>query len=120
MFMQAYTMAAQAQQYFPLSSLFRMLNVEGKDRLLPVIEANEEKQDILTQLQQQNEDMSQQMAQLQKENQNLRRVTASLADSLSGTGVTTDKAASPEEQITGEDMAQLGREELEMMPEEAD
>lgn len=120
MFMQAYTMAAQAQQYFPLSSLFRMLNVEGKDRLLPVIEANEEKQDMLMQLQQQNEEMSMQMEQLQKENQNLRRVTASLSDSLSSVGdITQGKESSPSEQVMGSDLANLSREEIAMMPEEA-
>ena len=42
MYMQAYTMAAQAQQFFPLSSLFEMLNIDGKDRLLPVIRQNEQ------------------------------------------------------------------------------
>jgi hypothetical protein len=40
MFMEAYTMSAQAQQFFPLSALFRILNLDGKDKILPVIEAN--------------------------------------------------------------------------------
>ena len=83
MFMQAYTMAAQAQQYFPLSALFRILNVEGKDRLLPVIEANEEKQNIIMQLQQQVEQMGQQMQQLQQENENLRSTANDMMGTLS-------------------------------------
>lgn len=61
LYMQAYTMAAQAQQYFPLSSLFRLLNIDGKDRLLPVIEANEKQMEQMQQMQQQIEEMSKQM-----------------------------------------------------------
>lgn len=82
-FMQAYTMAAQAQQYFPLSTLFRILNIPGKDRLLPIIEENEQKQDLMTQLQQQNEQLQQQMEQMQKENQNLRTVSSRMNQALS-------------------------------------
>ena len=80
MFLQAYTMAAQAQQYFPLSTLFRVMNIEGKDRLLPIIEANEAKQDMMMQLQQQNEEMTAQLEQLQAENENLRNVTNQMRD----------------------------------------
>lgn len=82
-FMQAYTMAAQAQQYFPLSTLFRILNIPGKDRLLPVIEENEQRQDMMAQLQQQNEQLQQQMEQMQKENQNLRTVSSRMNQALS-------------------------------------
>ena len=82
-FMNAYTMAAQAQQYFPLSSLFRILNIEGKDRLLPIIEANEQKQDMMRQLQAQNDQLMSQNEQLQKENQNLRGVTNRMNSALS-------------------------------------
>ena len=84
MFMQAYTMAAQAQQYFPLSSLFQILNVEGKDRIMPILQANEEKQDMIMQLQQQIEQMGGQLEQLQKENQNLRSVSSRMTNALSG------------------------------------
>ena len=87
MFLQAYTMAAQAQQFFPLSTLFRMLNVEGKDRLIPIIEQNENTQQMIQSLQSQNEEMAMQMEQMAKENENLKRVTASYADSLSSIGM---------------------------------
>lgn len=98
-FMQAYTMAAQAKQYFPLVSLFRMLNIPGKDRLLPILEENEKKQDIMTQLQQQNEQLMQQMEQMQKENQNLRSVSSRMNQALSsmsanGRSMLPDKMAS--------------------------
>lgn len=84
MFLQAYTMAAQAQQFFPLSALFRMLNVEGKDRILPILEANEAQQDMMTQLQSQNEQMAAQMEQMGKENENLKRVTQAFSNSIRG------------------------------------
>lgn len=115
MFLQAYTMAAQAQQYFPLSALFRILNIEGKDRLLPIIEENEEKQNVITQMQQQMEQMSQQMAQMQQENENLRTAANDLSSALSG-----------ESMIPGEDVttdansmdAFLAAENTEEMPDE--
>lgn len=114
MFLQAYTMAAQAQQYFPLSALFRIMNIEGKDRLLPIIEANEQKQDMMMQLQQQNEEMAAQMEQLQAENQNLRNATSQMADTLQNIGggmmnAPGETAASPEETITPEGMANATR-----------
>ena len=37
MFIQAYTMAAQAGQDFPLTLLFELLNVDGKDKIMPVL-----------------------------------------------------------------------------------
>lgn len=37
LFMQAYQMAAQAGQAFPLSVLFELLSVDGKERILPVL-----------------------------------------------------------------------------------
>lgn len=123
MFLQAYTMAAQAQQYFPLSALFRIMNIEGKDRLLPIIEANEEKQDMMMQLQQQNEEMAAQMEQLQAENQNLRNATSQMADTLQNIGggmmnAPGETAASPEETITPEGMANATRDMISQTPDE--
>ena len=82
MFMEAYTMAAQAQQFFPLSALFNILNLDGKDRILPVIEANETYQQQMQQLQMQLEQMGQQMQQLNEENINLKRSSSEMADTL--------------------------------------
>ena len=86
MFMEAYTMAAQAQQNFPLSSLFEILNLDGKDKILPVIRQNEHYQEQMQQMQMQLEQMGQQMAGMQKENENLRMVSNQLTDTLSSVG----------------------------------
>jgi len=82
MFMEAYTMSAQAQQFFPLSSLFQILNLDGKDKILPVIRENEHYQEQMQQLQQQVAQMSQQMEQMQAENQNLRQATNNMTNAL--------------------------------------
>jgi hypothetical protein len=82
MFMEAYTMSAQAQQFFPLSALFKILNLDGKDRILPVIQANETYQEQMQALQQQVEQMGQQMEQMQAENQNLRNTTSQMSNAL--------------------------------------
>jgi hypothetical protein len=82
MFLEAYTMAAQAQQFFPLSALFQILNLDGKDRILPVIQANERYQEQMQAMQQQLEQMGQQMQQMQAENQNLRRTATNATNAL--------------------------------------
>jgi hypothetical protein len=81
-YMQAYTMAAQAQQYFPLSALFRIMNIEGKDRLLPVIEQNEMQQQQMQQMAQQNEELQAQVQQLGQDNENLRNMQTRMAGAL--------------------------------------
>ena len=86
MFMEAYTMSAQAQQFFPLSALFQILNLDGKDKILPVIQANETYQEQMQQLQQQVEQMGQQMEQMQQENQNLRKTATQMTNALSSIG----------------------------------
>lgn len=73
MLMQAYTMAAQAQQSFPLSALFSMLNIEGKDRILPALQAAEAQQQQMQQMAQQIEQMGAQLQQAQAENASLRQ-----------------------------------------------
>ena len=86
MYMQAYTMAAQAQQYFPLSALFRLMNIDGKDRLLPIIEANEQHMQQMQTMQAQMEQMQAQMEQLQTENSNLKTVSAQATNALANIG----------------------------------
>ena len=41
LFLQAYRLSAEAGQYFPLSALFEILHVDGKDRILPLLKENE-------------------------------------------------------------------------------
>lgn len=99
MYMQAYTMSAQAQQHFPLSTLFRLMNIEGKDRLLPAIEANENYQEQMAQLQQQIAEMQEQLAQSQQENEGLKRGYQEMTNSLANIRATTGAGqASPENQ----------------------
>lgn len=86
MLMQAYTMAAQAQQNFPLSALFRLMNIEGKDRLLPVIEASENQMAQMQQMAQQIEQMQGQLEQMQKENSNLRDTATRATNALANVG----------------------------------
>lgn len=73
MLMQAYTMAAQAQQSFPLSALFSMLNIEGKDKILPALQAAEAQQQQMQQMAQQIEQMGAQLQQAQAENASLKQ-----------------------------------------------
>ena len=96
MFMEAYTMSAQAQQFFPLSALFEILNLDGKDRILPVIQANENYQQQMQQLQQQVQQMGQQMEQLQEENSNLKKSTMQLSNTLSTVNARRGGAQQPQ------------------------
>ena len=82
MFMEAYTMSAQAQQFFPLSALFNILNLDGKDKILPVIQENEHYQEQMQAMQQQLEQMQMQMQQMGEENQNLKQATMQMSNSL--------------------------------------
>ena len=92
-YMQAYTMAAQAQQYFPLSALFRIMNIEGKDRLLPVIEANEQQMQQMQQLAQENEQLRAQVEQLGADNDSLRNSQIEMANALQGSLPNPDQIA---------------------------
>ena len=94
MFMEAYTMSAQAQQFFPLSALFEILNLDGKDKILPVIRENETYQQQMQQMQQQVEQMGQQIQQLQAENQNIRKTATTVTNALSSVGNRQGGAAS--------------------------
>ena len=98
MFMEAYTMSAQAQQFFPLSSLFSMLNLDGKDEILPVILKNEHYQEQMQQLQQQNEQQLQQMEQMAKENENLKQAVTEMSNSIA-----TMSARTGGQQIPGQE-----------------
>ena len=124
MYMQAYTMAAQAQQYFPLSALFRIMNVEGKDRLLPVIEANEQQQEMMQQLQAQNQQMAEQLAQMQQENDSLKQTTMRLSNSLAGgfspQAAGTKAAEAGGGPLTNAAMVNQARQSMAAMPEMAE
>ena len=62
LYIQAYTMAAQAGQVFPLTALFQLLNVEGKERVLPVLQAVDAQTQMVQQMAQENQMLKQQVA----------------------------------------------------------
>jgi len=64
LYIQAYTMAAQAGQVFPLTALFQLLNVDGKERILPVLEQVEATTAQMQQMAQENEQLRSQVQQL--------------------------------------------------------
>lgn len=65
LFMQAYSMAAQAGAPFPLSVLFRLLHVDGKERILPEIQAVEQYQQQMQELMAQNQQLLAQNQEMQ-------------------------------------------------------
>lgn len=71
LFMQAYSMSAQAGQVFPLTVLFELLQVDGKDRILPVLRMTD-------QLTQQMQQMAAQIEQLTVQNQQMAEAAANL------------------------------------------
>jgi TolA-binding protein len=107
MFMEAYTMSAQAQQFFPLSALFNILNLDGKDKILPVIQENEHYQEQMQQLQQQVEQMGMQMQQMAEENNNLKKTATQLSNTLST--VSARRGGGPQQpQLPPEKMGEAG------------
>lgn len=77
LFIQAYTMSAQAGNNFPLSLLFELLNVDGKERILPRLRELDQQREMMQQMQMQ-------MQQLQEENANLHTSLDSYANALAG------------------------------------
>lgn len=64
-----YKMSAEAGNQFPLSALMRVLNIDGKDRILPIVDAIEQQTAMMQQLAQENEQLKQ-VAQQQQESIN--------------------------------------------------
>jgi FtsZ-binding cell division protein ZapB len=80
--MQAYSMAAQAGTPFPLSVLFKLMHVDGKERILPEIQQFEMLQKQMQELAAQNEQLTQQNAELQQGLQNLQAANSELVESM--------------------------------------
>ena len=79
LFMQAYSMSAQAGQIFPLSALFEILHVDGKERILPLLKTYENYTQQMQQLAQQNEQLMAQNQQQDQEIMNLEKINAKYA-----------------------------------------
>jgi hypothetical protein len=86
MFIDMYTMAAQAQQFFPVKALLQLLNVDGKDRALPILEEMDKTEEQLKQLSAQNKQLAEQMMQMQKENDSLRQMQTQSTNALASMG----------------------------------
>jgi regulator of replication initiation timing len=82
MFMEAYQMAAQTPFPIRFSSLLRILNLDGKDRIQPVIEADEHYQEQMQALQQQLAQIQEQMQGMAEENQSLRQKITDTTNTL--------------------------------------
>ena len=79
-------MSAQAGQYFPLSVLFELLHVDGKERILPVLRQNETTQQQMQQMAQQLEQQQAQMQQMAQGMANLQEINEKLMSSQSQRG----------------------------------
>lgn len=99
LFMQAYSMSAQAGQVFPLYALFELMHVDGKERILPVLKQNDAVQQQMQQLQQINEQLTAQVEQLNAEKQNLVAANDEMAATLAETQPAQDVSTSGLEQL---------------------
>lgn len=75
---QAYNMSAQSGQYFPLSTLFELLYVDGKDRIIPVLRQNEAYMQQMQQMQAQVEQQASQIQQMAQGMANLYEINEQL------------------------------------------
>ena len=92
--LEAYKMSAEAQQNFPLYTLFEMLNLDGKDKILPAIKEAETTTAIMQQLAQQNQMLMEQVQQQAADINNLRAtVNEQAKQALSRPASSADKAA---------------------------
>jgi len=91
LFMQAYSMSAQAGQSFPLSVLFELLQVDGKERILPVLRENEAVQRQLETLAQQTEQLTAQNQELAAQISGLEEINGAYAAQMQAAGERTRK-----------------------------
>lgn len=105
LFMQAYSMSAQAGQIFPLSALFEILQVDGKEKILPVLRNIENYTQQMQQLQQQVQQLGQQNQQLTANMQQLQNLNTKYSQQLGGQkqtdeeGVPGNGITNPEQQM---------------------
>lgn len=86
-FIDAYKMSVESQKPMPLSTLFRILNVDGKDKLLPIIDAAENYNETLQMVVQQNEQLNQTVQDQQKSIDALKRSVVSMSGAKSTQGL---------------------------------
>lgn len=109
LFMQAYSMSAQAGQNFPLSVLFELLHVDGKERILPVLKQNDAMLAQMQQMQQENQMLAQQNQELNASVANLQQLSQRYADSMrGGAGGMYPSAGATDDALPGMDTAPEG------------
>ena len=67
LFLQAYRMSAEAGQVFPLSALFELLHVDGKERILPLLKQYDEVQKQLDSMKAENEQVQNQNGEMERD-----------------------------------------------------
>lgn len=83
--MQAFTMSAQSGQNFPLSALFELLQVDGKERIVPLLYENETYHQQMQQMQQQTQQMQQQIVEMQATIDGLQKLNQQYAEGMQST-----------------------------------
>ena len=89
LYIQAYTMAAQAGQMFPLKVLFELLVVDGKDRIMPILEEVDQTTQLIQSLQQQ-------VQALQESNDNMKGTLMEYNKRMLGAAQQPSPAAPPQ------------------------
>lgn len=93
LYIQAYTMAAQSGAFFPLTTLFELLMVDGKDRIMPILRENDQTQQLIQGLQQQVEQLSQAMEGQNQQMNQLRMLNGKYSQALARSGAEVPDAA---------------------------
>lgn len=97
LFIDVYKMSAEAGQSFPLSALFSIMNIEGKDKILPIIQSVEQTTQIMQQLSEQNQMLQQQVAEQQESINGLKDTLIKQAQNT----VSTSSSKNPEAYTAG-------------------
>ena len=120
LYMQAYGMATQAGVPFPLSKLFEMMNVDGKDKIMPILRESDMMTKKLEELAAQNEQLSMTLANMQKTNDKYAQLLGGGAGPGGGMPVEGQQGEMPEEGLPPEGMMmEAGPEDMpEEIPEE--
>ena len=117
MMMEAFTMAAQTNNPMRLSSLFKILNIDDKDRILPLIEEGEHYQEQMMAMQQQLEQMQQQLQAATEENQHLRRGIDEMTNNIATTSARRNGGIEPQESaIVGGVESNVGQQTGQALP----
>ena len=95
LYLQAFSMAAQGGQNFPLTALFELLQVDGKDRILPVLRQVEQDQKVM-------QEAAAQLEQMGQENEALKEMVGNLQQALETQDVSSRSGMYPDEETTDE------------------